>query len=187
MPSASTDKIILRGLGAAPGIGKGTVKVLASPKEMGKVVKGDVLVTDMTTPDFVPAMKRASAIVTNSGGMTCHAAIVSREMGIPCIVGTKNCTSVLHDGQMITVDASRGIVYDGDVGLVPDKKKKPRQLRRSTCCGSRALCAGDWYQGVCESCRGGPGRKNGEASLRRSGAAPRRVHACGHRRAPEKK
>ena len=121
MPSASTDRIILRGLGAAPGIGKGTVKVLASPKEMGKVLKGDVLVTDMTTPDFVPAMKRASAIVTNSGGMTCHAAIVSREMGIPCIVGTKNCTTVLHDGQMITVDASRGIVYDGDVGLVPDK------------------------------------------------------------------
>jgi len=124
MAGASTDKIILRGLGAAPGIGKGTVKVLASPKEMGKVLKGDVLVTDMTTPDFVPAMKRASAIVTNSGGMTCHAAIVSREMGIPCIVGTKNCTTVLHDGQMITVDASRGIVYEGDVGLVSDKKEE---------------------------------------------------------------
>jgi len=119
---AGAEKIILRGLGAAPGIGKGTVKVLASPKEMNKVLKGDVLVTDMTTPDFVPAMKRASAIVTNSGGMTCHAAIVSREMGIPCIVGTKNGTTVLHEGQMITVDASRGIVYDGDTGLATEKK-----------------------------------------------------------------
>ncbi|MFA5930269.1 MAG: phosphoenolpyruvate synthase [Candidatus Micrarchaeia archaeon] len=120
-------KIILRGLGAAPGIGKGMVKVLASPKEMGKVVKGDVLVTDMTTPDFVPAMKRASAIVTNSGGMTCHAAIVSREMGIPCIVGTKNGTTVLSEGQMITVDASRGIVYDGDTGMADAKKEEATQ------------------------------------------------------------
>ncbi len=122
---AEAGKIILRGLGAAPGIGKGTVKVLSGPKEMGKVLKGDVLVTDMTTPDFVPAMKRASAIVTNSGGMTCHAAIVSREMGIPCIVGTKNGTSVLHDNQLITVDASRGIVYDGDTGMADVKKEEP--------------------------------------------------------------
>ena len=123
--AAGTDKIILRGLGAAPGIGMGTVKVLAGPKEMNKVMKGDVLVTEMTTPDFVPAMKRASAIVTNSGGMTCHAAIVSREMGIPCIVGSKTATTTLKEGQLITVDASRGIVYDGDVGLVPEKKEAP--------------------------------------------------------------
>ncbi|MFA6907801.1 MAG: phosphoenolpyruvate synthase [Candidatus Micrarchaeia archaeon] len=122
---AESGKIILRGLGAAPGIGKGTVKILSGPKEMGKVLKGDVLVTDMTTPDFVPAMKRAAAIVTNSGGMTCHAAIVSREMGIPCIVGTKNGTSVLHDNQMITVDASRGIVYEGDTGMADVKKEEP--------------------------------------------------------------
>jgi len=115
-------KIILKGLGAAPGVGKGKVKILAGPKEIGKVEKGDVLVTDMTTPDFVPAMKKAIAIVTNSGGMTCHAAIVSREMGIPCVVGTKNCTTVLHEGQFITVDASRGIVYDGDYGAVQDKR-----------------------------------------------------------------
>ncbi|MFA4982734.1 MAG: phosphoenolpyruvate synthase, partial [Candidatus Micrarchaeia archaeon] len=115
-------KIILKGLGAAPGVGKGKVKILAGPKEIGKVEKGDVLVTDMTTPDFVPAMKKACAIVTNSGGMTCHAAIVSREMGIPCVVGTKNCTSVLHDGQFITVDASRGVVYDGDYGAVQDRR-----------------------------------------------------------------
>ncbi|MFA6328666.1 MAG: phosphoenolpyruvate synthase [Candidatus Micrarchaeia archaeon] len=137
---AETGSIILRGLGAAPGIGKGTVKVLAGPKEMNKVMKGDVLVTDMTTPDFVPAMKRASAIVTNSGGMTCHAAIVSREMGIPCIVGTKNGTTVLHEGQMITVDASRGIVYEGDNGLAVERKEGPAS-GAAPASGAQAACA----------------------------------------------
>jgi pyruvate,water dikinase len=136
--AAGTDRIILRGLGAAPGIGKGTVKVLASPKEMGKVQKGDVLVTEMTTPDFVPAMKRASAIVTNSGGMTCHAAIVSREMGIPCIVGSKTATTTLHEGQMVTVDASRGIVYDGDVGLASEKKEEAAPTAGGAAAGAPA-------------------------------------------------
>jgi pyruvate,water dikinase len=119
----TADKIATRGLGAAPGIGKGKVKILAGPKEIGRMEKGEVLVTDMTTPDFVPAMKKATAIVTNSGGMTCHAAIVSREMGIPCIVGTKNATTILHEGQFVTVDASRGIVYDGDFALEGEKKE----------------------------------------------------------------
>jgi len=109
------DTVLVRGLASSPGIGKGKVCILSSPKEMGKVQKGDVLVTEMTTPDFVPAMKKSCAIVTNSGGMTCHAAIVSREMGIPCIVGTKNATTVLKDGQFVTVDATRGMVYDGDI------------------------------------------------------------------------
>ena len=121
----TADKIVARGLGSSPGIGKGKVVILASPKEIGKVQKGDVLVTEMTTPDFVPAMKKASAIVTNSGGMTCHAAIVSREMGIPCIVGTKNGTQTLHDGQFVTVDATRGIVYDGDFELGGKKEEAP--------------------------------------------------------------
>jgi pyruvate,water dikinase len=118
----SNEKILARGLGSAPGVGKGKVVILAGPKEIGKVQKGDVLVTEMTTPDFVPAMKKASAIVTNSGGMTCHAAIVSREMGIPCIVGTKNGTVTLKEGQFVTVDASRGIVYEGDVARLTDKR-----------------------------------------------------------------
>ncbi|VVC00954.1 putative phosphoenolpyruvate synthase [uncultured archaeon] len=118
----TADRIATRGLGAAPGIGKGKVKILSGPKEIGRMEKGEVLVTDMTTPDFVPAMKKATAIITNSGGMTCHAAIVSREMGIPCIVGTKNATAVLREGQFVTVDASRGIVYDGDFALEGEKK-----------------------------------------------------------------
>ena len=112
---AKADVILVRGLASSPGIGKGKVCILSGPKEIGKIQKGEVLVTDMTTPDFVPAMKKASAIVTNSGGMTCHAAIVSREMGIPCIVGTRNATTVLKEGQFVTVDATRGIVYDGDI------------------------------------------------------------------------
>ncbi|MCX8198262.1 MAG: phosphoenolpyruvate synthase [Candidatus Micrarchaeota archaeon] len=117
-------KILARGLASSPGIGKGKVCVLSGPKEIGKVQKGDVLVTEMTTPDFVPAMKKAVAIVTNSGGMTCHAAIVSREMGIPCVVGTKNATEVLKDGMFVTVDAIRGIIYEGDVASLEAKKQE---------------------------------------------------------------
>ena len=86
---------ILSGAGASPGIGTGYVKILKSPKEIGKISKGDVLVAEMTSPDFVPAMRRASAIVTNKGGLTSHAAIVSRELGVPCVVGTKKATSIL--------------------------------------------------------------------------------------------
>ncbi len=110
-------KVILRGLGAAPGIGKGKVQHIPTPKDIDKMVKGDILVTEMTTPDFVPAMKKAGAIVTDTGGMTCHAAIVSREMGIPCIVGSKLATKELKEGQYVTVDAVHGIVYDGDVEI----------------------------------------------------------------------
>ena len=121
---ATADKIIVRGLGSSPGMAMGKVVILSGPREIGKVQKGDVLVTDMTTPDFVPAMKKACAIVTNAGGMTCHAAIVSREMGIPCIVGTRNGTQIMKEGQLVTVDATRGIVYDGDVGLVSEKKEE---------------------------------------------------------------
>ena len=123
MAQQTEEKVLTRGLGAAPGIGKGKVRLLASAKELDRMQKGEVLVTDMTTPDFVPAMKKATAIVTNSGGMTCHAAIVSREMGIPCIVGTKNATAVLKEGQFITVDASRGIVYEGEVARLNAPKK----------------------------------------------------------------
>ncbi|MBM3228900.1 phosphoenolpyruvate synthase [Candidatus Parvarchaeota archaeon] len=113
--SMDAAKILIKGLGASPGIAKGPVKLIPSPKDIGLMEKGDILVTDMTTPDFVPAMKKAAAIVTNTGGRTCHAAIVSREMGIPCIVGAKGATDTLKPGQFITVDAARGIVYEGDV------------------------------------------------------------------------
>jgi len=112
---ASQANVLLKGLGAAPGIAIGSVKILKSAKEIDKIQKGDVLVAKMTSPDYVPAMKKAVAIITDEGGMTCHAAIVSRELGIPCIVGTTNATQLLKDGQVVTVDAKRGILYEGKV------------------------------------------------------------------------
>ena len=78
---------------------------IGSREEAGELVDGEVLVTHMTAPDWVPLMRRAAAIVTDSGGMTCHAAIVSRELGIPCVVGTADATTVLRDGELVTVDA----------------------------------------------------------------------------------
>jgi len=106
-------QVLLQGLGASPGIGYGPVRIVHDAKQLSRVKKGDVLVTEMTSPDFVPAMKRAAAIVTNSGGSTCHAAIVSRELGIPCIVGTRTATQTLHEDEIITVDAKRGVVFEG--------------------------------------------------------------------------
>ena len=104
---------ILTGAGSSPGIGTGPVKVLKSPKEIAKVKQGDVLVAPMTSPDYVPAMKKAAAIVTDEGGMTSHAAIVSRELGIPCVVGTKGATEMLKDDTIVTVDGGRGLVFLG--------------------------------------------------------------------------
>jgi pyruvate,water dikinase len=106
---------ILSGIPASPGTATGTVKITHHGSEIDKVRDGDVLVAEMTTPAFVPAMKRAVAIVTDRGGITCHAAIVSREMGVPCVVGAVEATSVLKDGQLITVDGSQGKVYEGRV------------------------------------------------------------------------
>jgi len=105
--------VLLRGLGGAPGSGSGTARILRSLKDAASLQDGDVLVTHMTAPDWTALMRRAAAIVTDSGGMTCHAAIVSREMGIPCVVGTGEATRVLRDGELITVDATRGLVLEG--------------------------------------------------------------------------
>lgn len=104
-------KLLLEGQTASPGMATGIVNILKSAKEIRKVKQGDILVTDMTTPDFVPAMKKAVAIVTNKGGQTSHAAIVSRELGVPCIVGTKTATKTLKQGRVVTVDASSGKIY----------------------------------------------------------------------------
>ena len=116
-------KILVKGLGASPGIGVGRVKIVLSPDEISKVEEGDVLVTTMTTPDMVPAMRKASAIVTDEGGLTCHAAIVSRELGVPAVVGTEKATKVLKDGMLVTVDGDKGVVYAGAL-----KEKKREEL-----------------------------------------------------------
>jgi len=107
--------VLLTGAPASPGLASGPVKIVPEASQIDKVKTGDILVAEMTTPDFVPAMKRAVAIVTNRGGRTAHAAIVSRELGIPCVVGAEGATTTLTNGQVITVDGSHGKVYNGKV------------------------------------------------------------------------
>ncbi len=111
--TTDSENIILSGLGASPGLATGTVRIYDETMSLDVVKDGDVLVTKMTMPDMVPAMSRSVAIVTDEGGMTCHAAIISRELGTPCIVGTGCATDSLKDGDVITVDGTTGTVYRG--------------------------------------------------------------------------
>lgn len=120
-------KALLRGLAASPGIGRGVVRHIKDVNEINKIQKGDILVTGMTNPDMVPAMRKSAAVVTDEGGRTCHAAIVSRELGIPCIVGSKNGTKILKEDQKITVDATRGVVYEGHVLQEKEEAKTENQ------------------------------------------------------------
>ncbi|MGD0159555.1 MAG: phosphoenolpyruvate synthase [Candidatus Bathyarchaeia archaeon] len=108
-------KVVVKGIAAGKrGFGAGTAKIVATTEEAAKVMqKGDILVTEMTNPDYVPFMKLAGAIVTDKGGVTCHAAIVSRELGIPCVVGTENATKLMKTGKQYTVDSRSGVVYEG--------------------------------------------------------------------------
>ncbi|MBI5228123.1 phosphoenolpyruvate synthase [Candidatus Micrarchaeota archaeon] len=106
-------KVLIKGLGSSPGIGMGPVRIIRSSKEIKNMQKGEILVTPMTSPDYVPAMKKAAAIITDTGGMTSHAAIVSRELGVPCVVGTGNATTVLKEGMDVSVDGSHGLIYEG--------------------------------------------------------------------------
>ena len=115
--SESKEVPILRGFGASPGVAAGVARILHGSAEMEKLKPGEILVTSMTTPDMVPAMSRAAGIVTDEGGMTCHAAIVSRELGVPCIVGTREATKLVADGSEVTVDGKTGSVYRGIVHL----------------------------------------------------------------------
>jgi pyruvate,water dikinase len=105
----------VRGLAASPGVVAGRVRVLASPKEGGRLQAGEILVAPMTNPDWVPTIRRAGAVVTDGGGMTCHAAIVSRELRVPCVVGARTATTALRDGDLVTVDGAEGAVFEGDV------------------------------------------------------------------------
>ena len=118
-------KVIVKGLPASPGKVSGRVHVILDPSRIEEFKEGEILVTEMTAPDWVPAMKKAKAIVTDSGGMTCHASIVSRELGIPCIVGTKSrgeaATVTIPDGIDVTIDATHGVVYEG---IIEEAKKE---------------------------------------------------------------
>jgi pyruvate,water dikinase len=112
-PPTEHPDLLARGLPAAPGVASGSVRVLTSPEEGNRLRDGEVLVAPMTNPDWLPTIRRAAGLVTDTGGMTCHAAIVARELGIPCIVGTRSATRDLLDGTMVTIDGSRGRVMAG--------------------------------------------------------------------------
>ena len=113
--NASSDlgDVLVRGLGASPGMASGKVKIVLDIDELDKIKDGDIMVTTMTTPDMVPAMRRASGIVTDEGGVTCHASIISRELGIPCVVGTGDATSTLEENSGVTLDGKKGLVFEG--------------------------------------------------------------------------
>jgi pyruvate,water dikinase len=107
------EDVLLTGLGSSPGTASGPVRIVDRLDELDKVSEGDIIVTEMTTPDMVPAMKRAAGIVTDEGGMTSHASIVSRELGVPAVVGTGSATTSLSDGQQITIEGDQGSIREG--------------------------------------------------------------------------
>ncbi|MBN1198975.1 MAG: hypothetical protein JXA23_06465, partial [Bacteroidales bacterium] len=100
----------IRGMVVCRGCVQGAVSVVHNNSELDKVKEGEILVTSMTTPDYIPALRKAAAFITDEGGVTCHAAIVARELKKPCIVGTKRATQLLRDGELVEVDANAGII-----------------------------------------------------------------------------
>ena len=124
-------KAILKGLAASPGVGVGSVQIVKDARKISEVKIGDILVAVMTNPDYVPAMKRAVAIVTDEGGKTSHAAIVSRELGIPAVVGTLHATKILKNNEVITVDGAAGEVFEGDISKIDKEATKEKQIDTS--------------------------------------------------------
>jgi len=118
-------EIILTGLAASPGIASGKIKIIRDLKDLSKINQGDILVTSMTNPDMVVTMQKVAAIVTDEGGLTAHASIVSREMGIPAVVGTQQATTKLKDGEIITVNGFTGNIFKGKVAETVQKEIKP--------------------------------------------------------------
>ncbi|MFN0070113.1 MAG: phosphoenolpyruvate synthase [Chloroflexota bacterium] len=126
-PAAQVE--LVRGIGSSPGRVSGAVRIVINTADTDRIGPGDILVTGMTSPDWVPFVRRAGAIVTDSGGMTSHAAIVSRELGLPCIVGTRQATSVLRDGDIVTVDGGLGVVFAGAEPILATEASPPRPAR----------------------------------------------------------
>ncbi len=118
-------EVAIQGVGASPGRASGHVHLVFNIEDADALVAGDVLIATMTNPDMVPSMQRSAAVVTDVGGMICHAAIVSRELGIPCVVGTKSATQLFDSGAQVTVDGSSGAVFDGIVRPADDVLVKP--------------------------------------------------------------
>jgi len=133
-------KVTVKGIPAGKrDVGFGVAKVVLNPQDAAKIMqKGDILVTEMTNPDYVPFMRLASAIVTDKGGVTCHAAIVSRELGIPCVVGTENATKLMVTGKEYTVDARSGVVYEGKISA-PMEPAAVTQIGGFTASGTASM------------------------------------------------
>ncbi|WP_306056662.1 phosphoenolpyruvate synthase [Natronococcus wangiae] len=127
--AGASGDVLVDGLGSSPGRASGAAQIVTKLDELDKVDDGDIIVTEMTMPDMVPAMKRASGIITDEGGMTSHAAIVSRELGVPAIVGTTNATSVLEDGQVVTLDGDKGTVLEGDIVSADEEAEPVEEVR----------------------------------------------------------
>lgn len=123
-PGETQGTVLISGLAASPGTATGRVRLLSAPSQGEQFSDGEVLVATMTNPDWVPIMRRAAALVTDGGGMTCHAAIVARELRVPCVVGTRKATQVLRDGELVTVDGASGRVF---AGRMPAARTQPRQ------------------------------------------------------------
>src|SRR5690606_5379458 len=117
-------EIVCEGRAIGQRIGTGVAKVVKSIAEMNRVQAGDILVTDMTDPDWEPVMKRAAAIVTNRGGRTCHAAIIARELGIPAVVGCGNATTAIADGSEATVSCAEGDTGFIYAGILPFERSE---------------------------------------------------------------
>jgi pyruvate, water dikinase len=124
---ASAARVLVTGLAAAPGVAAGPVRVLRSPTEANRLAAGEILVAPMTNPDWVPTMCRAAALVTDGGGVTCHAAIVGRELHLPTIVATRTATAVLHDGDIVTVDGTTGQVLEGRASMSLETVPSPER------------------------------------------------------------
>lgn len=129
--TSGSGRVLARGLPAAPGIATGRVRVLQDPDDGPQLLDGEVLVASMTNPDWLPTIRRASALVTDNGGMTCHASIVARELGVPCIVGTRTATTDLADGTTVTVDGTKGEVREGAEALASIAVNEPQPLSGS--------------------------------------------------------
>jgi pyruvate,water dikinase len=153
LPTSPTTaaKPIVRGLGASPGRVTGTVRVLESPRDEASMKSGEILVTHMTSPDWVPIMRRAAAIVTDAGGMTSHAAIVARELGLPCIVGARDATRVLATGALVTVDGGAGTVWTGTVNAAQPSVAAPDAPTRAP--GGAPITATRLYVNLAEPAR----------------------------------
>jgi pyruvate,water dikinase len=146
--SAIANTPLVHGLGASPGRATGPVRVLDSPRDEASMKTGEILVTHMTSPDWVPIMRRAAAIVTDAGGMTSHAAIVTRELGLPCIVGARDATKVLTTGTIVTVDGGAGTVVSGNPAPAKAETSTPAAKTRPT--GGAPITATRLYVNLAE-------------------------------------